>query len=485
MAQPGTLVFGERVNEDFIRESSQNLPSIADVLGAHAAYGFNEILPFQLARLATYRASSYLPGLASEPLNSEEWVNSEFFRDGLNFVEGMNRLYAFQLASEFDKRKAWEEVIERGPQGAEGFAVGIAGSLLGGVPDPVNYFPIIGAGSKTRIINRLSKFTRQYIKNPAKALKLGRTAGSAVAGGLDAGLATALITPVFVAERVESQDDISTAAVITNIAIATGIGTGFGTVGNVMGRKLRHRTLMAAHQRSVGQIVDGKNVDVGVMVQKELAESPLVTKADGVENLRYDVATDAPVIRNADSIKAENDLKLVIAKQVPAEDITFTKTLDDARTNPEAFEDLDVELLREKPTIREAEAVVRPEGIAEEVSDVQITGLKRLGFPDKEIARVKPEAAEKLIAENTSAKKVDITQEGDAKVREKPRAVKEEVEPVPEEVTQVPSERVEADPTAEIDRQVQEHLDTADRISKEVDQEQTLLSDYIRCITEE
>jgi len=164
MAQPGTLVFGERVNEDFIRESSQNLPSIADVLGAHASYGFNEIAPFQLARLAIYRASSYLPGIASEPLNSEEWVNSEYFRDGLNFVEGMTRMYAFQLASEFDKRKAWEEVIERGPQGASGIAVGIAGSLFGGVPDPVNYFPVIGAASKVRIINKVSKFTRNYIK---------------------------------------------------------------------------------------------------------------------------------------------------------------------------------------------------------------------------------------------------------------------------------------------------------------------------------
>jgi len=390
----GTLTFGERIDERFIREGSPIQPSSFDVLKANAVFGFNRIFPFQLVRLAAFNVAPLIPGLASETLNSEEWLSSPYFREGIDFVPGMTKLRAFMLAEEHDKEKAWREISERGPTGVKGIALSLVGELLGSVPDPLNFVPIVGHGSKVRMINRIAQAARGVAKNQKLALSSSRLIGSGLAGGIDAAVATSIFTPVYLSERRTLQQDALLGGAIINIGIATAIGTGAGTVIGYVQRKMRFNNLMKAQRTAAAQIVDGKNVDVNDIVKHDMGTNPLADSTGPEADIRFDVAQDPPRIENTviaddfnkfqQGIVPEDDITL--ARQIAANKEQFKVRIKDTTKSLDTLERSGVPV---SALIRLVKDPDRLRGLADDIQIVEgISQMRASGVPAEDIAEL-------------------------------------------------------------------------------------------------
>ncbi|EPR42731.1 hypothetical protein dsx2_2648 [Desulfovibrio sp. X2] len=76
-------------------------------------------------------------------MSEEQWKASEWYREGIPFTPKMTPVRAQLMAEDFDDRRYRDSLVQRYRGGAIGQVLGFGATLLGNLPDPVNF---IGLG---------------------------------------------------------------------------------------------------------------------------------------------------------------------------------------------------------------------------------------------------------------------------------------------------------------------------------------------------
>ena len=79
-----------------------------------------------------------LPRSSGRSLSEEEWKQSEYYRPGLSFPDGVKESVASLLADRKDEENIRREAISRGPKGIGPMGTMFATDLLVSVLDPLN-----------------------------------------------------------------------------------------------------------------------------------------------------------------------------------------------------------------------------------------------------------------------------------------------------------------------------------------------------------
>jgi len=187
-----------------------------------------------------------------ESITQDEWQRSAYYRPGLQYVPGMPWEYARLLAKRHDENGYYGSIIERGPRGPLAFAVGFAGSLVGGIPDPINFIPVTGIGYRgvvplARMAGRVgieNKFMRRVLT-----------------GAANVGIATAYVQPAVAAAAREYQEDYDLKVLSSNLAFSVALGFGFGAVHAGVHRWSQNR-IVAGLRKAMADSVTGRETNV-------------------------------------------------------------------------------------------------------------------------------------------------------------------------------------------------------------------------------
>lgn len=182
-------------------------------------------------------------------VTEEEWRASKDFREGLEYEEGMRAGFASLLAERHDKRRI-ESFLQERSSGLS-FAAMIAGNFVGSVPDPLNFIPFLGA---------------EVIAGRAVGI-LGRVGGRLALSSAEAVIGVGLMQPAIAFEHDLYQDPWDYTMAVRDIAMAAGIGAGFGALGLSIGR-YSSKERLAATSKGVSDMMAGRPVDVGAVLSR-------------------------------------------------------------------------------------------------------------------------------------------------------------------------------------------------------------------------
>ena len=248
------------------------------------------------------------------PMSKEEWESSPYYREGIEWDEGMSEGRAKLWADEYDTRSTRKSIIEAGKAhyGMVGSSVSFFGQLLGNIPDPINLIPvgggiIRGAGIASRIIKGsrvaalatkaglptlASRVTKSAVASKLAQTQLAKLAtsetGKAIGYGMLEGAAgTALADAIVLPTLAERGEDVGFIDAAFDIAFGGIIGGGMGLVGNAIGQRLsdaaKAREIRDAARRgattedrvnavksqelAVNQFMNGEEVDVAPVLR--------------------------------------------------------------------------------------------------------------------------------------------------------------------------------------------------------------------------
>ena len=190
------------------------------------------------------KRASILETPSAVPLSKEEWENDEnLFRGDIEYFPSMTEGQAEILAKRSDLRKKQDFLFGRAKPGVGTLLTTLTGGIIGSVPDPTNFIPILNFAKATAV------------------LRFGRVLGRAAVNSIEAGLVTAAIQPiVYAAEHLEQGDyDLRMAA--TNVSFAFGIGGGFGAISGRLSRvPLEERVPIVA--KAMDDVSKGQSIDL-------------------------------------------------------------------------------------------------------------------------------------------------------------------------------------------------------------------------------
>ena len=228
-----------------------------DVLGASFGQAFYEN-PMNAVLRST---QLFFGGDEGRKLTSEEYKESEFYREGITVGEdGIYEGAASILAERYDVRSQRKLILSRSRGGfglgAAQLGVGLVASML----DPINvgaaFIPGVGAARLGLAVPRPVTFG-------------GRFARGAAEGAIGAAAVEPL---VYGAARYEQDDDYTLADSMLNIAFGTvlggGLHAGVGAIGDAVSRS-RLKTKKALLKTAVAQLAEGKKVEVTPLIKAD------------------------------------------------------------------------------------------------------------------------------------------------------------------------------------------------------------------------
>ncbi|MEE9366725.1 MAG: hypothetical protein V3W44_08570 [Dehalococcoidales bacterium] len=175
-------------------------------------------------------------------LSKEDYATSPHFREGKEWFEGMTDEQAEMLAERADQQARNQFILSHGKTAGHTIAA-IAGALIGSIPDPTNFIPVLGP-----------------VLRAASIAKFGRVAGTALVTGAEAGIVTAAIQPLFFAHADSFQEQWDMAMAAEMVALSMGVGSGFGALvggfSRVSGVRRSRATAKAARDMMDNQPVD-------------------------------------------------------------------------------------------------------------------------------------------------------------------------------------------------------------------------------------
>ncbi|GAB7024697.1 hypothetical protein [Salidesulfovibrio brasiliensis] len=200
-------------------------------------------------------------------LTEEQWKESEFFRDGIEFDGGMNPVRAKILAEDYDKRRKRDELLSRQTlaQKVVGFGVQMGVGFL----DPVNYIPFVGQAAKLRMIGRF-----------------GTVGGRVLAGGLDAAVGNALTSPIIGEDLKRRGEKITFEDYAVDTLMGAGVGMLFGGAGGAWAklRGEKRADVLNALALAADDVAEGRPVDVSPLL-KGVVESGELTHERAMKRL--------------------------------------------------------------------------------------------------------------------------------------------------------------------------------------------------------
>ena len=360
-----------------------------DVLGAT----FQETLYYNPLNAVNRLAEQYTGlGQTGKVISKDDWKESEYYRDGIQFDDnGIKEGLAQLLAERVDRRREFQITLQRSKGGfglgAAQFGVAIAGSFL----DPLNiasaFIPAVGPA-----------------RVASMAAKMGKSGSRAVKGAVDGAVGAAVLEPLIIGAAAAEQDESYTLLdsflnVAVGSALGSGLHVGFGKISDRINRT-PPQTRARAEKTSIGQVLTDKPVQVDRIVDEaetttvkpeaEQTDTITVYNSDGeprvVEKVRVD-DEGIITIKDTDGTEKVVDQSDVVSKSPYDEDFQIVLqngeqvfTLEEIRSSKNKIEqenilkgldeqiDLEIELVRDR----------KPSGRAtrSRADDAQIERLK-------------------------------------------------------------------------------------------------------------
>lgn len=240
----------QSVNEQVKQTYFSNLPvGTLDVLGATFEQTLSENPLNSLIRYGQLVTKEY----TGARLSKEEYEQSEYFREGIEYYDRLTDTAAAQLAESYDNRQKRNAVINSGRggfwQGTGQFGVGLAASMLDPLAIGASFIPVVG---QARYANMVAK--------------QGRTSARLVKGGVEGAVGAVAVEPIVLGVATYEQNkDYTLANSLMNVVFGTVMGGGLHAVAGKVGDALS-RTPAATRQRlaetAVGQAVTGQEINV-------------------------------------------------------------------------------------------------------------------------------------------------------------------------------------------------------------------------------
>ena len=157
-------------------------------------------------------------------LTERDWKASPWYRKEIPYRPDMTPTRARIMAENFDERRRRDRLIAAGSERYDGLgnmALGFGASLLGSLPDPVNFIPFGGGLKAARTAGSLGK-----------AVLAGARAG-AVEGAVSTALVDALVLP----DLASRGEDVGFADLALDVLAGGVLGSVFGAGGGALARR--------------------------------------------------------------------------------------------------------------------------------------------------------------------------------------------------------------------------------------------------------
>lgn len=157
-------------------------------------------------------------------LTERDWKASPWYRKEIPYRPDMTPTRARIMAENFDERRRRDRLIAAGSERYDGLgnmALGFGASLLGSLPDPVNFIPFGGGLKAARTAGSLGK-----------AVLAGARAG-AVEGAVSTALADAVVLP----DLASRGEDVGFADLALDVLAGGVLGSVFGAGGGALARR--------------------------------------------------------------------------------------------------------------------------------------------------------------------------------------------------------------------------------------------------------
>ena len=212
-------------------------------------------------------------GDAAAPIDAAA-MNTEYHGLGVNFTPDMNKATAQLLIQQKQQEQTRDAALRDYPSGLPFQAANLATSFAVGALDPLNvaasFVPVVGEA-------RYALWAERY----------GSTVARVARGGVEGAVGTAALQPLAYAQAKNLQDQYTPYDAFTNVAFGTVLGGGLhaitGAVGDALSRA-QPETREAALRSSVGQMVEGRNVDVSPVMASDPATAPLADSNSPAES---------------------------------------------------------------------------------------------------------------------------------------------------------------------------------------------------------
>ena len=295
-----------------IREAFQkNVPSLGQV--------FKESVSFSFFDNTFVHGADYAETIdesnAQNSLTEEQYNQSPYARKQLGWHEGITEIQAKVLSERYDRETFYSQYTQN--VGAFDPAR-IAGLIVGGIPDPINYIPYVG------ILGKVSRVARLLHKMPV----LGMAANAMIS---QSAFETVKWSTLHGIGR-----DVDYKAAIMDVAIAGLIGSGagllFGGVGSKSGLQKRIGQSEFNNDLVVAGVFNGDGIPVSNRGQA------LITNVDDPINTLTSPTTkpEPPIIRNEEIINHEQIINNKIdetIKVAPTDKVNIVKQTVEAISN--------------------------------------------------------------------------------------------------------------------------------------------------------
>mgnify|MGYP003150609104 CR=1 FL=1 len=155
-----------------------------------------------------------------------DWKNSEYYRDGIDWFEGMTLNQAGVLAESFDRNQYYGMLTQNVDIFSGTGATMMAGILLGSIPDPLNFAPFLAVSQRVVRSGRMIKKVNNASKVFTTTASPNSIASKVIADVVDPMLGAGLANLAIADKRSKFQEEHDAKMVLMDLAIAGGIGLG-------------------------------------------------------------------------------------------------------------------------------------------------------------------------------------------------------------------------------------------------------------------
>ena len=220
--------------------------------------------------------------------DEKSWKDSQYYRLGLKYQPNITWNQAQLLATREDARTHDAWITSNAKSGISAFALRMLGDLTGSALDPTNYINVVGLANKVLTAFKIAEKIPLAVKI-AKSIERG---GMAAKGATDAAVSVAAIQPLIMAEEKKFQGDYDAIMALSSVAMAGGIGTGFGFVAGKI-HKIRAEAHARAVAKTVRQITTDLPPDVSGIIKPAIEEARAIKidRLAELEKQKVDVET--------------------------------------------------------------------------------------------------------------------------------------------------------------------------------------------------
>lgn len=263
-------------------------------------------------------AQGYLPLTDAQKaifIDQEEWKTSPYYREGLEWQEGLTEPRAKIYAEVYDKRKARAELYDKNADTFGKKALFFGGNLIGNIPDPVN-FTVFGGAARAR------------------------TAGTAAYRGMADNVLSTLAADAAVFPILRQLgDDVGAADLATDLIFGAALGAGFGASGQKIGSFLEKQGIIRPKDHFVypPRPIDDIKAEINSQVETAAITARLTPDKRAVVDVGEPVESVESVAEFAENAPKENwvddgvSVNLVVDDAEVSGDVldTFATVVDD------------------------------------------------------------------------------------------------------------------------------------------------------------